>query len=69
MDAIALVNMPVWTALLALVDECPVMHAAIPAVLNRSTRAIGAADFEFISENRQIQAIHVFVQSLPELLR
>ena len=69
MDAIALVNMPVWAALLALIDECPVMHAAIAALRNPRARAIGASDFEFISENSQIQVVREFVHSLRKLLR
>jgi hypothetical protein len=60
---------PAWAALLALIDECPVMHAVIGASRNARTRAIDASAFEFISENSQIALIRAFMQSLPEMLR
>jgi len=37
--------------LLALIDECPVIHAGV--------------GFEFISENRQIASVREFMRSLP----
>ncbi|HEY2149214.1 MAG TPA: DUF6178 family protein [Vicinamibacterales bacterium] len=68
-DVIAILDMPAWAALLGLVDECPVMHAAIAASRNVATRAVSPSAFEFISENSQIAAVQEFVQSLPDRLR
>jgi hypothetical protein len=41
----------------------PVMHAAVAA--RHSRHAIDVGDFEFISHNSQINAVHVFMESLP----
>jgi hypothetical protein len=69
MDVLAILDTPAWAALLGLIDECPVMHAAIDATRDRTARTIAGSRFEFISENRQIGTIHDFLQSLEETLR
>jgi Family of unknown function (DUF6178) len=68
LDVMASLDMVAWAALLALIDECPVLHAGIGALRNPRTRAVAASDFEFIAENRQIAAVREFLQSLPEIL-
>jgi hypothetical protein len=68
MDVIAILDTPAWAALLGLIDECPVLHAALNASRNPKARSISASAFEFISENSQIAFIRAFVQSLPETL-
>ena len=68
MEVLSSLDMPAWFALLALIDEFPVLHAAIRASQARGTRAIGAGDFEFITGNGQIAAIHGFLASLTETL-
>lgn len=66
MEVLAILDTPAWMALLGLVDEFPVMHA----VIDRSNvRAVDAHAFTFISENRQVAAIRVFLEALPETLR
>lgn len=67
LDVIVMLDTPSWAALLGLIDECPVMHAAVGAS-QRRCRAINAADFEFIAENKQIAAVHQFLESLPSTL-
>ena len=69
LDVIAILYMPAWTALLGLIDECPVLHAALSASRNPRMRSVSASAFEFVSENTQIASIHEFIQSLPEVLR
>ena len=69
LDVIAGLDMPAWAALLGLIDECPVMHAAIGALRDSRTRSISATAFEFISDNREIASVREFMQSLPETLR
>ena len=56
-----------WAALVGVLDECPVMHAALAS---RHTHAltVSATAFEFISENSQIAAIHDYMTTLPEAL-
>jgi hypothetical protein len=69
MEVIALLDMPAWTALLGLIDEFPVLRAALSASLNPRAHSVSASAFEFISENSQIVSIHEFMQSLPDMLR
>ena len=69
LDVIAILDMPAWAVLLALIDECPVLHAVVGASKDSRTTSVSASDFEFISENSQIASIREFMQSLPERLR
>jgi len=69
LDVIAIIDMPAWMALLGLIDECPVLHAALGASRNPRTHSVSASAFEFISENSQIASIREFMESLPETLR
>ena len=68
LDVIATLDMPAWTVLLSLIDECPVLHAGVGALRDSRALSIGASDFEFISENSQIASVRGFMQSLPETL-
>lgn len=69
MDVLASLDMLAWTALLGLIDECPVLHAAIAASREPTTHTVSASAFEFISEKTQIQQVRAFVQALGEILR
>ena len=51
-----------------LLDECPVIAAALTATLSGSTRAISPTAFEFISTTAQIDQIRRFMAELPGLL-
>jgi hypothetical protein len=68
LDVIAILDTPAWAALLGLLDECPVLHAALVASVNTGPRSVGAADFTFISENDQIETVRQFMRSLPDQL-
>jgi hypothetical protein len=67
LDAILMLDPPSWAALLALLDECPAIHAALDASRQRR-RTIDPADFAFISQNSQIAAIREFMAALPAAL-
>ena len=69
LEVIAILDMPAWAALLALIDECPVIHAGMGASQGSRTLSVSATAFEFISENSQIASVREFMQSLPETLR
>ena len=69
LDVIAILDMPAWAVLLALLDECPVLHAGVGAARDSRRLSVSATDFEFISENNQIVSVREFMQSLPETLR
>lgn len=66
LDVIMMLDAPSWAALLALIDQCPVMHAAVPP--RQSRLAVNAGDFEFISRNAQIDAVRAFMESLAATL-
>jgi hypothetical protein len=69
LDVITILDMPAWAALLGLIDECPVMHAAVGASRDSGTLSVSASAFDFISENRQIASVRKFMHGLPETLR
>jgi hypothetical protein len=68
LDAIMPLDMTAWAALLALIAECPVRHAAIGSTRGRAPRTIDVSAFEFISTNAQIREVRAFLASLPERL-
>ena len=68
LDVIATLDLLAWAVLLALIDECPALHAGARASQDSRTLSVSATDFEFISENSQIASAREFMQSLPETL-
>lgn len=68
LDVITSLDMPAWAALVGLLNECPVMHAGVKAVRGSGMHSINPTDFEFISENRQIESIREFLRLLPSAL-
>ena len=68
LDVIAILDTPAWAALLSLIDQLPTLHAALGAIVGRSTRQIDATAFEFISDNAQIHRVQDFMELLPSLL-
>jgi hypothetical protein len=69
LEVVAILDTPAWAVLLGLTNECPVIHAAMDGSRRAGTRSVGASDFEFISENRQIESIRAFLSALPEIFR
>jgi hypothetical protein len=69
LDVIATLDTLAWAVLLALIDECPTLHAGVGASQDSRTLSVSATDFEFISENTQIASVREFMQSLSETLR
>jgi hypothetical protein len=67
LDVIMMLDAPAWAALLGLIDQCPVVHAALSAS-RRRCQSVSPTDFEFISQNHQIAAVREFMASLPSLL-
>lgn len=68
LEPIAALDMPAWAALLALIDEFPVLHAAIAPARGPKRLTIDAAAFEFISERRHVVAMRDFLAALPSTL-
>ena len=72
LDVIAMLDMPAWASVLGLLDECPVMPAALTATLEGRTGAISATEFEFISTSQpawQGPGIHGAVSRYPARLK
>jgi hypothetical protein len=68
LDAVAMLDVPAWVSLVGLLDECPVLPAALTAILEGHTGAISATAFEFISTTVQIEQVRAFVAKLPDVL-
>jgi hypothetical protein len=68
LDVIATLDLLAWAVLLALIDECPALHAGVGASQDSRTLSVSATDFEFISESNQLASVREFMQSLPETL-
>ena len=67
-DVLAMLDMTAWIGVLGLLDECPILPAALTAVLERRTTSVSPTAFQFISTKAQIGDIRVFMRALPGLL-
>jgi hypothetical protein len=68
LDVLAMLDMPAWASLLGLLDECPVLPAALTAILKGQTRSVSATAFEFISTTAQIVEVRAFMGKLLDAL-
>jgi Family of unknown function (DUF6178) len=66
-DVLATLDTAAWISVLGLLDECPIVPAALTAILERRTTSVSQTAFEFISTRAQIRDIHQFVARLPGL--
>jgi hypothetical protein len=69
LDVIAMLDTPAWVSVLGLLDECPVLPAALTATLEGRTGAISATQFEFISTRTQLRSVREFMSRFPDILR
>lgn len=67
-DVLAMLDQTAWTSVLGLLDECPVVPAALPAVVEGRTTAVSPTEFAFISTTAQIDEIRIFMRMLPDVL-
>jgi hypothetical protein len=67
-EVLAMLDMTAYTSVLGLLDECPILPAALTAVLERRTTSISPTAFAFISTTAQIGDVRVFMRTLPGLL-
>lgn len=67
LDVIITLDTVSWAALLGLIDECPVLHAALVAS-RRSVLRVDPKEFSFISENVDIARVRSFLGELPSIL-
>jgi hypothetical protein len=69
LEPLASFDAAVWAALDGLLDECPVIHAALPAWLARSPHAIAPSAFTFAAGRAALASIRAFLDALPARLR
>ena len=67
-DVLAILDMTAWISVLGLLDECPILPAALTAILERRTKSVSPTAFEFISTTAQISDIRLFMRRLPHVL-
>ena len=67
-EVLARLDMTAWISVLGLLDECPIMPAALTAILERRTTSVSPTAFAFISTTAQIGEIRLFMRTLPEVL-
>ena len=67
-EVLAMLDMTAWVGVLGLLDECPVLPAALTAVVDGRTTAVSQTAFEFISTAAQIEDVRTFMRKLPEVL-
>jgi Family of unknown function (DUF6178) len=68
LDVIAMLDMPAWVSVLGLLDECPVIPAALTATLEGRTGAVSATAFEFISTCSQFGRVREFMARFLDIL-
>jgi hypothetical protein len=67
-EILAMLDMTAWTSVLGLLDECPVLPAALTAVLDGRTTAVSPTEFDFFRTAAQIGDVRIFMRRLPGLL-
>jgi len=66
---LAILDMTAWVSVLGLLDECPIVPAALTAILERRTTSVSPTAFDFISTTAQVDDIRHFMRRLPDLLK
>ena len=67
-EVLAMLDMTAWIGVLGLLDECPVLPAALTAIVEGRTTAVSQTAFDFISATVQIDAVRTFMRKLPGVL-
>lgn len=67
-EILAMIDTTAWVSIIGLLDECPILPAALTAIVEGRTTTIDPAAFDFISTSAQISDVRAFLRKLPELL-
>jgi hypothetical protein len=67
-EILAMLDMTAWISVLGLLDECPVLPAALMAILEGRTTSVSPTEFDFISTAAQIGDVRIFMRKLPDVL-
>jgi hypothetical protein len=68
LDVIAILDTPAWAGLLGLLSECPVLPAAVTAMLDRHAGSVSATAFECFATTGQIRKVLDFAARLRDVL-
>jgi hypothetical protein len=68
LDVLAILDIPLWHALLGALDECPVLPEVLTAILEGQTGPVSATAFEFVATADQITDIRTFAGRLGPIL-
>ena len=69
LDVVAILDMPAWACLCGLLGECPVLPAALTAILDRHAGSVSATAFECFTTSSQIARVHEFAERLGDVIR
>jgi hypothetical protein len=69
LEVISSLDLLAWAGLVGLIDECPVIHAAVRAVSGPKLLSVRPADFSFVSHAADIACVEAFLAALPQALR
>jgi hypothetical protein len=67
-SVLATLDVATWVSVLGLLDECPILPAALTAILEGRTTGVSPTAFVFISTAAQIADVRTFMRKLPSLL-
>lgn len=68
LDVLMAIDLPAWAALVALIAECPVIHAGLIASIDRTVRTVDPNAFEYIARPDQLALVRTFLNALPGVL-
>ena len=68
LDVIATLDMPAWACLQGLLSECPVLPAALRAILDKHAGSFSATAFECFTTIEQVRRVRQFAETLEGVL-
>ena len=68
LEVIGILDMPAWACLSGLLSECPVLPAALKAILEGHAGSVSATAFECFATRAQIRKVHEFAERLRDSL-
>ena len=68
LEVLTTLDLPAWAVLGGLLDECPVIHAAIGASRGTRPHTVSPTAFEFVANNAQLASVDEFLAALPDVL-
>lgn len=67
-EVLSMIDATAWISVVGLLGECPIVPAALTAVVERRTTRVNPTAFSFISTTAQIADIRRFMAMLPTIL-